>query len=72
MSATEESIWLSEDDVRILTDRKIKSLQIEQLRKMGIQFYVNASGRPVVARKSVEGGVIERKQESWKPNVLMR
>jgi hypothetical protein len=48
-------MFLSRDDVAILTGRKTKSKQIESLRKMGIQFWVNAVGYPVVPRAAIEG-----------------
>lgn len=39
----------------LLTGRKLKSLQIEQLRTMGIPFWVNAVNAPVVSRSAIEG-----------------
>lgn len=47
--------FLSKEDVAILTGAKIKSKQIAQLRKMGLIFWVNALGVPVVPRSAVEG-----------------
>lgn len=49
------SIFLSQDDVAILTGKKLKSAQVEELRKMGIAFFVNSSGRPVVLLSALEG-----------------
>ena len=49
------SIFLAPDDVAILTGKKKKSCQVDQLREMGILFYINAAGRPVVPVASVEG-----------------
>jgi hypothetical protein len=48
-------MFLTKDEIATLTARKIKSLQIEQLRKMAIPFWVNAAGGPVVARVTIEG-----------------
>ncbi len=64
-------MFLTEDEVAELTGRKIKRLQIEQLQKMAIPFYVNAVGRPIVVRAVLEG----RKQQEtvkprWEPKVL--
>lgn len=46
--------------------------QVDALRKMGIPFFVNAAGRPVVTRAAVEGRQAEQKPESkgWNPAVL--
>lgn len=48
-------MFLDQDDLVILTGRKIKSKQIEALRRMGLPFHVNAVGKPVVARVAIEG-----------------
>jgi len=65
------SLFLSAEDLHTLTGFTVKVKQVEQLRKMGVPFFVNGCGRPVVAVSAVEG----RKQESaqqqqWKPAVL--
>lgn len=52
---SKSEVFLSPEDVAILTGVKLKTKQIEQLRKMGLAFWVNARGIPVVARASVEG-----------------
>ena len=52
MSAT----FLDSEELSTLTGRKLKSYQIEALRRMGIPFFVNALGRPVVARSAIDGG----------------
>lgn len=46
--------------------------QVAQLRQMGIPFHVSASGRPVVARASIEGGakVAQKDADAWVPAVL--
>ncbi len=65
------SIFLNEKDIEILTGRKRKSHQIESLRALGIQFYVNASGHPVVPISAIEGRErIEKPQKRWEPNAL--
>ncbi|WP_244071893.1 DUF4224 domain-containing protein [Nitrosomonas sp. PY1] len=65
------SIFLDDDDVAKLSGSKLKSRQIDSLRKMGILFYINAAGRPVVPKSAIEGGIQTIKQEqSWAPNVL--
>ncbi|WP_194720778.1 DUF4224 domain-containing protein [Noviherbaspirillum malthae] len=51
MSAT----FLDENELAEFTGRKFKSKQIEALRKMGIAFFVNAVGKPVVTRSAIEG-----------------
>lgn len=49
------AMFLSLDELAELTGRKIKSKQIEALRRMGVPFRVNAVGRPVVAAAAIEG-----------------
>ena len=48
-------MFLSTDDLAALTGRKIKSKQIETLRRMGLPFHVNAAGKPVVPVSAIEG-----------------
>ena len=55
MAEDGKSIFLSEGDVAILTGRKTKSFQIAQLRAMGIPCFIDAAGRPIVARAVIEG-----------------
>jgi hypothetical protein len=48
-------------------------LQIEALRTMGIPFFINGIGRPVVARSAVEGRKVAAavpKKQAWVPDVL--
>ncbi|PZX29421.1 uncharacterized protein DUF4224 [Cupriavidus phytorum] len=64
--------FLSDDELAALTGRKVKSKQIDQLKKMGVPFYVNASGRAVVVRSVVEGqkAKAEPAQRGWMPRVI--
>ncbi|MBY0474184.1 MAG: DUF4224 domain-containing protein [Nitrosomonas sp.] len=65
------SIFLDPDDVAILTGKKTKSGQVAALRTMGIAFFVNPSGRPVVPKASVEGKEISNKPKAaWEPSIL--
>jgi len=64
------SIFLAPDDVAILTGKKVKSGQIAQLRRMGIAFYINASGRPVVPKSAIDGARAIEKPQQWKPALL--
>ena len=64
-------IFLTKDEIATLTARKLKRLQIEQLRKMGIPFWVNAVGGPVVARAAIEGrsdAKAAAPARKWEPN----
>ncbi|REE20712.1 uncharacterized protein DUF4224 [Paraburkholderia sp. BL27I4N3] len=63
-------MFLSSSELVVLTGRKIKAKQIEALRRMGIAFFVNAAGRPVVARLVVEGGKQVPVRQAWQPRVL--
>lgn len=65
------SIFLAPDDVAILTGKKKKSCQVDQLRVMGILFYINAAGRPVVPIVAIEGKeIVEEPSKTWEPAVL--
>jgi hypothetical protein len=66
MSAT----FLEPMEIVELTGRRMKSLQIQTLRQMGIPFHINATGHPVVCRSAVEGGKPEPEQRAWTPRVL--
>ncbi|MCA8440640.1 DUF4224 domain-containing protein [Burkholderia multivorans] len=48
-------MFLSSVELAVLTGRKIKSKQIEALRRMGVTFLANACGRAIVARSAIEG-----------------
>jgi hypothetical protein len=47
-------------------------MQADHLRKLGIPFFPNASGRPMIARAVIEGGTQQQKQvkQTWQPAVL--
>jgi hypothetical protein len=64
--------FLTKEEIAELTGRKYVRLQIEALRKMGLPFFINAIGRPVVARSVIEGRREkgEPPKPKWVPNVL--
>lgn len=73
------SMFLEKDELARLTGRKTKSKQIAALRSMGIPFFVNACGHPIVTRVAVEGRPSAEKapeprwempRRRWVPNVL--
>lgn len=64
------SAFLDNDELKTLTGRKSKSHQIDALRRIGIPFYVNATGHPVVTRAAVEGRKDEPVKAAWMPRVL--
>jgi hypothetical protein len=57
--------FLDPDEVATLTGRKRKSMQIEALRRMGLSFWVNACGRPVVARTAIDGKKDVKQPKTW-------
>lgn len=65
-----EFLFLQADEIECLVGKKHKKTQIEALRKMGIHFYINACGSPVVPRPQFFGKTIEV-VETWKPRVLL-
>lgn len=67
-----DPLFLSDHELAELTGRKLRRLQIDQLRRMLIPFHVNALGRPVVTRAAIIG-VQSAKQETqrgWTPRVI--
>ncbi|MHB1666467.1 DUF4224 domain-containing protein [Thiomonas sp.] len=65
--------FLTEEELVFLTARKRKTAQLESLRRMGVPFFVNGAGRPVVARSAVDGRSIvmaEPLARTWVPRVL--
>ena len=49
------NMFLTREQLQILTGRKMKSKQVEELRRMGLPFWVNACGHPVVSVAAIEG-----------------
>jgi hypothetical protein len=69
------STFLTEDEIAILTGRKRKTVQIAVLRKMGVAFFVNGTGRPIVTRSVIEGRPGEttkqpEQRKAWTPRVI--
>lgn len=64
--------FLDAAEIAQLTGRKIKSKQIDTLRKSGLPFFVNATGHPVVARSAIDNRspVPEPSKPKWVPRVL--
>ena len=63
-------MFLNPDELAMLTGFRRKGRQVEQLRRMGIAFYVNGCGRPVVARAAVEGNATAAASRTWAPSVV--
>jgi hypothetical protein len=65
-------MFLEDAEIVTLTGKKMKSHQIDALRKMGIPFFVNATGHPVVTRSAIEGGKngADPVKKAWIPQVL--
>lgn len=58
------------DDAALVrfTGRRQKSKQIEQLRKMGVKFFVNAAGHPMVTDEAINGRKPTKAQKpAWSP-----
>lgn len=67
----ESPLFLTDSELRELTGRKLRTLQIAALRDMGIPFRINAAQRPVVCRSAVEGhSMIAAEPKGWAPDVL--
>jgi hypothetical protein len=69
-------MFLTPEEIAVLTGRKVRSKQIEALRLMGIAFFVNAVGKPIVAKAVIEGrpgsAPPVKLREPWRPNVLLQ
>ncbi len=61
-------MFLEPDELIALTGWRRKSSQIAQLKKMGIPFFVNASGHPVVACTAIEGQKAKAEPKKWVPS----
>jgi hypothetical protein len=57
--------FLTAEAVAKLTGRRRKSKQVEQLRQMGLPFWVNAIGEPVVTVAAVEGRKEAPREKTW-------
>lgn len=67
----ESPLFLTDSELRELTGRKLRTLQIAALRDMGIPFRINAAHRPVVCRSAVEGHSAPAPEpQAWAPAVL--
>lgn len=61
-------MFLDDEELYILTGYRWHSKQIEELRKQGVPFRVNAAGRPAVAKSAIEGGKAAQDQpKKWVP-----
>ncbi|HEX8011918.1 MAG TPA: DUF4224 domain-containing protein [Casimicrobiaceae bacterium] len=63
------AVFLNPDELALLTGFHRKGRQVEQLRRMGIAFYVNGCGRPVVARAAIEGSAAGTSPRRWTPSM---
>jgi Domain of unknown function (DUF4224) len=65
------AVFLNPDELAMLTGFHRKGRQVDQLRRMGIAFYVNGCGRPVVARAAIEGSAAATSPRMmWAPSVV--
>lgn len=59
--------------MRELTGFTLQSKQLEQLRRMGIAFFVNGRGMPIVTVSAIEGRKQQDPQKvAWIPSVLLQ
>jgi hypothetical protein len=65
--------FLDKNELKEFTGRSYVKLQIQALREMGVPFFVNGIGRPVVARAVLSGrssAIPTPPKKAWKPKVL--
>jgi len=61
-------MFLTDEELRELTGYAHHGKQVAQLRRQGIAFWLNAAGRPIVARAIFEGGKSSPPpQKTWEP-----
>jgi hypothetical protein len=58
-------LFLTPEDVAFMTGRKTSGRQIDTLRQMGVPFFVNAAGRPIVTKTAI--GIATQAQTPTKP-----
>lgn len=63
------SVFIPSEDVKLLTGKTRRALQIARLREMGIPFIVSAAGYPLVARSVIDGTKTDTRVE-WEPRVV--
>jgi hypothetical protein len=63
------AVFLEPEEIAVLTGRKMKSLQIDLLRRRGLRFWINATGHPVVPRSAVDGitDTVKPPKKQWQP-----
>lgn len=57
--------FLTKEDLIVLTGKCWKSKQIAALRKMGLPFFVNSCGKPIVSVAVVEGKKEPPRKKTW-------
>ena len=67
-----DSMFLTDDEMAALTGRRMKSKQIEWLKRAGVPHWVNAAGRPIIARTAITGQKTESppKPRTWSSSAL--
>lgn len=63
--AAAQSTFLTTEAVATLTGRRRKSKQVEALRMMGLPFWVNPIGQPIVTVAAVEGRREPTREKEW-------
>jgi hypothetical protein len=68
----EPPLFLNDEQIDELTGRKVRRLQCDALRLMGIPFHINMAGKPIVCRSALEGRppAHNQKSQEWHPAVL--
>lgn len=60
--------FLEPAEISRLTGYKQKGKQAARLKQMGIPFWINAAGQPVVAQATIEGRKVEKRKAEWSPS----
>lgn len=64
---SDTAIFLTREQVIVLTGAKIKKRQIRMLRLHSIRHYINAAGWPVVPRSAIEFTPQPSVHPTWNP-----
>ena len=61
--------FLTDAELRYLTGFIQPKKQAEQCRRLGIPFFTNARGRPVVSRDIINAKPPKKAQAAWQPDI---
>lgn len=64
-------LLLTQPEIESLTGFVLKSKQVQELRRLGIEHRVRSDGMPLVSRRAFEramGGDLDNTEQAWQPD----